>query len=196
MADLTTVGNVKAYAQITDNSQDAVLARLVSAFSAWFLNQINRGALISATYTENRNGQGGDSITLNNWPITAITSLSVDGNVIPASPGPGQFGYVFDPYSLWIVAPSGCSSRGSAMRFNKGRGNVQIVYVAGYASVPLDVEQAVIDQVLWTLRRQPNLGTVSQQMNGITTVSFSQKDMAPGVSLVIENYKDKTVVGA
>lgn len=195
MADLTTIGNVKAYAQITDNASDAVLSRLISAFSAWFLNQVNRGALISATYTEQRNGQGGDSLTTINWPIQSVTSLSVDGNAIPASPGPNQFGYFFDSYTVWIVAPGGCGSRGSRSRFTRGRGNVQIVYQAGYATVPLDIEQAVIDQVLFTFRRQPNLGTVSQQMNGITTVSFSQKDLAPGVSLVVENYKDKTVVG-
>jgi len=185
MPDLTTLANVKAYAQITDSTSDAVLSRLISAFSAWFLNQINRGTLIQSTYTEQRNGQGGDSLTTIYYPIQSITSLTIDGQTILPSDGVTP-GYWADSFSVFLL---GC------YRFCKGRGNVKLVYSAGYPSVPLDVEQAVIDQVVLTARRQPNLGTVSQQMNGITTVSFSQKDLAPGVSAVIENYKSKTVVG-
>ncbi len=189
MADLTTLENVKSYMQITDTSQDTVLARLISAFSQWFLTQVNRGALISSTYTETRNGQGGDSLTTIYWPIQSITSLTVDGVTIPPQANPGQNGwtpgYTNDSFTVWLTG----------YRFTKRRGNVQIVYVAGYESVPLDIEQAVIDQVVFTLRRQPNLGTTSQSMNGITTVSFSQKDLAPGVQAVVEFYRDRAVVG-
>jgi hypothetical protein len=197
MADLTTLENVKSYMQITDTSQDIVLARLISAFSQWFLTQVNRGALISSTYTEQRNGQGGDSLTTIYWPIQSITSLTVDGITIPASVN-GSPGYVFDSFTIWLTTgyslTSGFSSCFDA-RFRRGRGNVQILYVAGYTNVPLDIEQAVIDQVAFTLRRQPNLGTTSQSMNGITTVSFSQKDLAPGVQAVVEFYRDRAVVG-
>lgn len=184
--DLTTLANVKDYMQISDTSQDTVLTRLISAFSQWFLTQVNRGALLLSTYTEQRNGSGGDSLTTIYWPIQAVTSLSVDGITIPPSPGPNQPGFVFDSFSIWLVG---------GYRFCRGRGNIQIVYQAGYTSTPLDVEQAVIDQVAFTLRRQPNLGTVSQSMNGITTVSFSQQDLAPGVKNVVQMYRDRAVVG-
>jgi len=182
--DLTTLENVKSYMQITDTSSDVVLSRLISAFSEWFLNQVNRGALITSTYTEQRNGQGGDSITPIYWPIQSITSVTVDNVAVPASTQ-GTPGYVNDSFTIWLTG----------YRFRRGRGNVQLVYEAGYPTVPLDIEQAVIDQVALTLRRQPNLGTTTQNMNGITTVSFTQKDLAPGVQNVINSYKSSTVVG-
>ncbi len=184
MPDLTTLSNVKDYMQITDTSSDTVLTRLISAFSQWFLSKVNRGSLLQTSYTEQRNGQGGDSITTIYWPIQSITSVTVDGNAIPASDGiiPG---YVNDSFTIWL----------KGYRFCRGRGNVQIVYSAGYPTVPLDIEQAVIDQVAFTLRRQPNLGSTSQSMNGITTVAFSQAELAPGVKAVIDSYKDQAVVG-
>ncbi len=198
MPDLTTLLNVKTYMQISDSSQDTVLARLISAFSQWFLTQVNRGALLQSSYTEQRNGQGGDSITTLYWPIQAVTSLTVDGVTIPPSVtqsnAPPTPGYVFDSFTIWLTG-GGFNGLPGLYRFNRGRGNVQIVYEAGYPSVPLDIEQAVIDQVAFTLRRQPNLGTVSQSMNGITTASFSQQDLAPGVKAVVQFYRDRAVVG-
>lgn len=184
MADLTTLENVKSYAQITDNASDTVLARLITAVSAWFINQVNRGALLSADYTEQRNGKGGKTLTAKQYPITAISSLTIDGLTVPVSDGMLP-GFVFDDFSVFL---NGC------YKFNRGFGNVSLTYTAGYATVPADVEQAVIAQVLFTFRQKTKLGTTSEQMNGITTVSFSQKDLAPGVQMTVENYKSKAIV--
>jgi hypothetical protein len=99
------------------------------------------------------------------------------------------------PVSRYEGAIAWAEGKEDAYRFNRGRGNVQLVYEAGYPTTPLDIEQAVIDQVAFTLRRQPNLGTVSQTMNGILTTSFSQKDLAPGVQAVVNFDRDRAVVG-
>ena len=202
MADLTTLAIVKTYMQITDTVQDASLSRLITAFSAWFLNQCNRGALLSATYTESRNGTGSDALTTKYFPITAVSSVIVNGVSVPASPDGVQPGYVFDGFSIFII--SGGSSIGYGSNggvpsavdsFCRGRQNVKITYTAGYPTTPADVEQAVIDQVVFTHRRQRNLGTVAQTMSGQLTTSFSQRDLAPGVQAVIDNYKTRTAVG-
>lgn len=200
MADLTTLANVQAYGQIpaTDSAAATVLSRLISSFSQWFLTQVNRGALLQSTYTEQRNGMGGDSITTIYWPIQAVTSVSVDGISIPASVN-GSPGYVFDSFTIWLTrgysATAGLGSPCATYRFNRGRGNVQVVYQAGYPSVPLDVEQAVLQQVLFTFRQAPNLGTITQTAQGVLTANFSQRDLAPGVQQVVEFYRDRAVVG-
>jgi hypothetical protein len=196
MADLTTLENVKDYMQITDTSSDIVLARLISAFSQHFLSQVNRGALLSATYQESRNGTGGDLMNVLYYPLTAVNSLTVNGINVPASPDGVQAGFVFDQFTIWIVGSvPGFVPVGGVRRFTRGRQNVQINYIAGYAATPLDVEQAVIDQVTFTLRRSTNLGTTAQTMQGALTTSFSQKDLAPGVQLVINAYRNRAVVG-
>jgi hypothetical protein len=186
MADLTTLANVKQDLTIGENANDTQLSRLITEFSAWFLNQINRGGLITASYTERRNGQGGDSIVPGFYPVTAVSGVTVDGMPIPASPDGVASGFVFDELTIYMV---GC------YRFRRGRQNVQLSYTAGYATVPADVERAVIDQIIFTFRRLPKLGTVTQQMQGVTTAQFSQKDLAPGVMPVVQNYKNHALVG-
>jgi hypothetical protein len=186
MADLTTLANVKQDLVVTETANDAQLSRLITEFSTWFLNQINRGALLAASYAEKRNGQGGDSIVPGFYPVTAVAGVTVNGIQIPASPDGVVSGFVFDELTVYMV---GCH------RFKKGRQNVQLNYTAGYATVPADVERAVIDQVIFSFRRLPKLGTVTQQMQGVTTAQFSQKDLAPGVLPVVQNYKNHALVG-
>jgi hypothetical protein len=180
MADLTTLANVKQDAVIVETANDAQLSRLITEISTWFLNEANRGALVTATYTENRNGQGGDSILPAYFPVTAVSSIVVSGVTIAST------GFVFDALAIYLT---GC------YRFIKGRQNVQLNYTAGFANIPADVERAVIDQVIFSFRRLPKLGTITQQMQGVTTAQFSQKDIAPGVLTVLNNYKNHALVG-
>jgi hypothetical protein len=48
---------------------------------------------------------------------------------------------------------------------------------------------------VFTFRRLPKLGTITQSMGGVTTATFSQKDTAPGVTGVINQYRDRALVG-
>lgn len=185
MADLTTLADVKQDAVITDTKSDDQLSRLITEVSTWFLNQINRGALIEAGYVERRNGTGGDQMVPKYYPLLAVAAIAVNGTSIPASPDGVQSGFVFDDHSIYLI--------GSC--FTKGRQNVSLSYTAGYVTVPADVERAVIDQVIFTFRRLPKLGTMQQNLQGFSAPAFSQKDMAPGVATVINAYKDRALVG-
>jgi hypothetical protein len=186
MPDLATLAQLKQDLVITNDNSDDQLQRLLTEISAWFLNQINRGALLSATYTERRNGSGGDSIVPRYFPLSAVSSITVNGLSIPVSPDGVQGGFIFDQWTIFMV---GC------YRFTRGRQNVVLNYTAGYAAVPPEVERAVLDQCVFTFRRLPRLGTITQTLQGVTVATFSQKDMAPGVQGVIDSYKDKALVG-
>jgi hypothetical protein len=186
MPDLATLAQLKQDLTITETANDAQLQRLLDEVSAWFLNQINRGALLTATYTERRNGYGGDSMVPKFYPLTAVSAVTVNGVSIPQSPDGIQGGFIFDELTIYTV---GC------YRFRKGRLNVELDYTAGYATVPAEIERGVLDQCIFMFRRLPKLGTVTQQMQGITVATFSQKDMAPGLQNLINSYRDRALVG-
>jgi len=186
MSDLATLDQLKQDLVISDTKSDEQLQRFLDEISAWFLNQINRGSLLSATYNERRNGSGGDSIVPRYYPVSAVASVTVNGLNISASPDGVQSGFINDEWTIYMV---GC------YRFIRGKQNVVLNYTAGYAVVPPDVERAVLDQCIFTFRRLPKLGTITQQLQGVTTATFSQKDMAPGVQAVIDSYKDRALVG-
>jgi hypothetical protein len=125
MGDLTSLANLKSWVKVTVDTDDPLLTRLVSAASAFIQTWLNR-QIASASYTENRDGHGKRVMPLANYPVTAITGVTVDGVAIPPAPDTLSPGYrlVNDQVAL------------NGYLFPRGYGNVQIIYTAGYASTP------------------------------------------------------------
>jgi len=177
MSDLTTLANVKGWLNITTNGDDAVLQRMISSVSQYVQSWLNR-SLLSASYTEKRSGTGTHSMALSNYPIRSIASLVIDGVTIPASTDGIQSGYMFDERMLYLVGYT----------FTPRLLNVAISYTAGYAVVPPEIEQAVIDTLSLRYRERTRIGEVSKSMGG-ETVSFSQKDFSDSAKTILNNYR-------
>lgn len=123
--DLTTLAAVKAWRSppVTTAADDAQIARIVTAASGFILRYLQR-ALLSQSYSETRNGNGGRMLMLRQAPVTALDALTVDGAAIPAAPDTVSAGYALDGDAGVIYL------RGHA--FCRGVQNVAIDYVAGY----------------------------------------------------------------
>lgn len=177
MADLTTTAAVKAYMGVTSTDLDALLAALITRASAAIENFL-QGGVLSAPYTETRNGTGGQYILLAQYPVTAVASLTIDGIDIPAASGYGQAGW-------WL---SGRTLNVSGYRFTRGRGNVVVIYTAGYAATPPDIEQACIESVVLSLKRRDHMDVSSKSLAG-ETVSFITAELTPSAKQVLNSYR-------
>lgn len=145
MADLTTLANLKGWLKITssDPAQDAVLTRAIHAQSFFIESWLSR-TILSQPYTEVRDGPGAGlgryMMTFANDPVSSVSSVTIDGIVIPASPDGGlkQPGYGFDADALWL-SPSGpyLNQISSINGFARGRRNVTLNYVGGFLVLPL-----------------------------------------------------------
>ena len=175
--DLTTVANLKAWLGITGSTDDALLARLVTAASQWVQNWLSRD-LLSAARSEVRNGTGSATMVLANRPVTAVASLMINGQAVPASSGHSQPGYFFSDSTLFL--------RGYT--FTRGQGNVTVSYTAGYASIPPELEQACIELISVRYRERDRIGHVSKSLGG-ETVTFSQKDAPDSVITILKQYE-------
>jgi hypothetical protein len=133
--NLTDLATVKKYVPNASTSSDNVLAMLVSSQSQGFLDLINRKNLESASYTETRSGLGSRFIQLENWPVTAVTSLQVDNTQYSASTSWNARGFQFTTLGK-VSLVSGC--------FPRGMQNVVISYTAGYAPIPVVSELQTI----------------------------------------------------
>lgn len=133
--DLTSLANVKAWLSppLTATNDDALLTRLISAASRFILNYLDRPSLLSLPYAESRDGVGGRTLMLRQWPVTSVALLTVDGNIVPAAgPAAGAAGWVLDGWDGWSAGqPQALSVIGYA--FPRGRQNIAIAYSAGYA---------------------------------------------------------------
>lgn len=139
MADpLDLVASAAASQYLTDAglSTPADLAAIITGVSVSMQSYASR-IFGSAAYAATLNGAGGDRVSLPNYPITAVASVTVDGVSIPAAPDAINAGYVFSDTQVLL--------RG--YRFCRGVQNVGIGYTAGFATIPMDLQRACCEGV-------------------------------------------------
>lgn len=134
--DLAQLADLKTWLDIQSTDDDALLGRLITQVSRAMLSHIDRAMILPASFVETRDGDGDAAIVLQQWPVTALTSLTIDGFAIApaASLSPGRIstqGYVLEPAQ---TAPPGrmqkLAVRGTS--FRRGVQNISIAYRAGY----------------------------------------------------------------
>jgi hypothetical protein len=174
--DLCAPSDVQAFLSLAANQDEALLQTLCTAASAFVISALNRN-LLQASYTETRNGHGGDRLPLYQYPVTAVSSVTIDGVAIPPAPGPLASGYVFDEAMVYL--------RGYC--FSRGVQNVVIAYTAGLADVPFDIAQATVEIVAVKYKRRQNIEVSGKTLNG-ETISFTQADVPASAKSVLQNY--------
>lgn len=177
---LTTLATLKAYVGITDSAADAVLTSMITRASTLVCRYIGRDEVFTKSKTETLNGNGGSFLMLKLRPITAITSVTVNGTVIPPSAGAGQPGYLFDERGVYLVG----------YVFSRGVQNVTIVYTGGIDQSHPDVailEQATMEIVFLKWKRRDHVDLQSTSMNGIQTASYTMKDIPAESKLALSS---------
>ena len=172
--DLTTLANVKAYIPSlgTVTTFDALLGRLITAASAWIKSYLNRD-ILATTYVETLDGTGTTALMVGQYPITALTSLVVDGRDVTADA-------VFSRRMIRLKAG----------KFYAGVGNVVVNYTAGYAAPPYDLEQACIELVAWRFRERERLGLASKSLQtGGEVESYQTADVPASVKTILNNWR-------
>jgi hypothetical protein len=143
--DLSTSAAAKIWANIQNNNTDDLVQQLITAASQQIIAYIARNPLV-ASYTEVRDGNGNDSLSLWNWPIVSVSGLTIadqrfcyngdpvfplSGNPATISPSTNAVtpGFIVDSGPAYS-APSRITLVG--YRFTRGRSNVKVTYRAGY----------------------------------------------------------------
>jgi len=181
--DLTTLDDAKGWLNITSNNSDDLIARLITAATAFLLNYLNRN-ILQATYTnEFHHGNGSNAMHLNQWPISSITNLTVGQDTVQASSDGLSNGYVFDDKFIYLLPAT------SPAKFYKGIMNVNVSYVAGYATVPFDIQQACLELVGLKFKEKDRIGIQSQSMNGQQTTSYTPRDLGKDTKAMLQNYR-------
>lgn len=132
--DLTTLPAVQDWLstgnQAPSNS-DSVLSRLITSVSGQIMAYLQRSSFLSQTYNDVVSGRGSAIYFLDEWPVTEIVSLSVDGIAVPASLNQGP-GWVLSP---WNGYPPGAPQQIRLLggyTFARGDQNIAVSFQAGY----------------------------------------------------------------
>lgn len=180
IGDLTTLANLEAWLKLQPgNADEALLARLITAASAFAQGPEGANRQFGlANYSETKDGNGNSRMPFGNPPVAAVSSVIISGQPIPAGDAFQTPGYYYTPTRLML----------NGYRFDRGLGNIQIAYQAGWASVPADVEQAVIEIAAYAYRERDRLGLSSQAQAGETT-AYVIKDAPPRAASTLKGYR-------
>jgi len=169
-------GKAVRIAYLTFNVDDNLLAALITAASAFILDYLSRD-IVTAAYTEYRDGPGGHALSMKNYPVTAVSAVEINGVAIPVASDQVSFGYLFDDRQVIL--------RGYT--FTRGRQNVKVTYTAGYAAVPADLEQACLELVAYKYRGRDWTGQSSKIIGG-ENITYVVKEMPDSVLGVLKGH--------
>jgi hypothetical protein len=131
--DLTTVANAKAWLGLPSEPtpSDTALAALVTAASRAIHAALSRASLLPRSYTDTIDLES-DRVYLANWPVQKVTSVILDGLLVPPAGAPPALGFLLQPGD---IAPPG---RPQALdifgrRYHRRRQSFLVSYQAGYA---------------------------------------------------------------
>ena len=133
---------------------------------------------------------GSDVVSLSAYPVDTITSV---GESL-ATPRDYATGVVESDY-YDVDTANGLLYRLTG-RFLLGRRAVQVVYIGGYQagtdgvlSVPLPIQQACEDQVIFYLKRRDSMDIASQNFGQSSDAKAVGWDLLPGVMAMLKPYR-------
>lgn len=188
MASLISIAEYKVWAGISGTSQDALLTVLVDAVSMevrrWCDRNTTNG-FESMSRTERYDGNDEQTIQLMEWPVTAVTSVTVytaggDTDVLDADTYrfDGDSGVLsrIDPrLARFPVTAFGTVNSTFSVQpwFERGFNNIEVVYTGGYATIPADLKMACyrLTDLAYTARGR-NMGIQSESLGSYSYTNF------------------------
>jgi uncharacterized phiE125 gp8 family phage protein len=184
--ELCKLTDVKAWLGLKESDDDPMLSRLILATSADFARVTNRPDFGGEEdYTDVFTGDDAFRAVLRHFPITEVTKVTVDGVEVEASADGTADGWYVD------VPPDPERNHTVLLIGSVFTDGVQcaIEYSAGYAEVPADIAQAVIEWVAYRYRSRGFIGQQSKHLATGETVSFQNMLMPEGTKAVAEHYR-------
>lgn len=191
--DLTELQDVKDELGVSNNISNTILARYISSASLaaqQYCNRIFAVEAVSEQFFPNRVNRfirgGVKPLQLMRWPLVTVTSVTEDSILLVENTD-----YIVDKVNGQLTR---IDSSGIAITWHPLP--LVVVYSAGFAIIPLDVEDAIIRMVsrrFASKGRDPNLKQQSipgvlEQSWWISTGSDSG-NMDPSITDILDNYR-------
>jgi hypothetical protein len=179
MADFCTLANAKAWAKVSVADDDALITSIVSSVTSEFQRYLGRDFL-TASFVERYDGNDMPSLRTRQYPITAVSALTIGGVSIPLAASSEGVGYMFNDEWMFLYG----------FLFTRGLQNISLSYTAGYSVVPTSLDIAAREQVTYEYLKRNRIGEISRNIGG-QVVSFQITEFAEGVQQVLDQFRRK-----
>lgn len=183
MANLTTWEKVKARFDLAD-AQEAEVENLISVATARADHYTGR-TLAAESKTFYCNGEGTPRLIVGQWPINSVTAVYIDNTQV--------FGAGSEVTDYEIMTDFGALYRAGGWPTESH--NVKVIANVGYADIPADLEESIIQLVgYWLQSPQISwLGTGDAQGGGYQTQYVGVMDLPFQVRNVWDYYREVIV---
>lgn len=181
---LCSLTDVKLFMGVTgaNSDMDDLLSELINRFSVLFETHISRN-ILSRSYTETHDGGDFYMLFTAQYPIISVESIHdssdwswTDSTLIDSDEYMVTSGGRFNVVVL------------KSTTFTDYLENVQIIYTAGYATVPEDIQQCIIEEVARSYKNKEEVGVTSKSLSD-GSVSYSAQGLLTKTLLVLDRYK-------
>lgn len=174
---LCTVNDVKNDMGIPDDdSKDAVIEALINAYSIAIENHLHK-MVLNRDLTEKYDGDGTAVLWIDYYPITKITSLTINDEPISEDDY-----YLYEKMGKIVL---------KGLVFTKGYQNVEISYNAGYGNqredIPTPLRQSCVSLVHFYIKRHTI--DYSDTFDEGFVVTLGGTDMPPFILKWLDPYK-------
>lgn len=126
---LITLAEIKEWLKLSGSGDDDFLQGAINDWSDTIEKRFGR-IIKSANYTDERHPGGKRSVLLKNFPVSAVSSITVDDDELDS----GDYAVDMD---------SGIIKLKNGLNFDGGPGGILISYTGGYDTVPGDLKRSV-----------------------------------------------------
>ena len=184
-----SLADIKTHLGITGSGEDTFIGNLQDQIDAAIDAYCDRpDGFASATHTSYLDGGAVSTLLLRNTTITSITSVHDDlnrafdsGSLIAAD----DYNFIADTGELNLITSNFNNRQGT---FQNGTGNVKVIYVGGYSTIPEDIQLAAIVLIskYFNLRRSAG---ISQMSAGGLSLSFDH-GFPPEAKTLLKKYRE------
>jgi hypothetical protein len=222
---LTSTAEIKAFLNITDSSQDAWIEALRASAELNVKRYCDQW-LEEETWTHFVTGNGRREIVLKERPVLEVDSVHIDtsgnfgqtagafaastelvqgtdwalrydGTVWGSSDPCSYSGLLVRLRSVWQEAPRFYQPRRLTPEVGPAHGNIQVVYTAGYTTIPEDLKYAVAMLVAWAQKTgthgghplvSERIGDYSYELGALHR--YSQYPELGSIRQILARYRD------
>lgn len=184
---LATLDEIKSYYDMTgsDAAVDDELAEISVRISKIFETYCDR-SFESTTYTEYHDGDNRNGIYLNHYPITSITSIYDDS----------EWGWGSDyvvASGTYRIKDERAVTLKAGYTFHNHTQNVKVTYVAGYSTIPADLNHVCIVEVIRSYKSRKEVDVTAKTL-GDGSISYTSRDFLPMTKVVLDKYTRKGIM--
>ena len=145
---IITLSDVYEFLSVSGSDDDTLYQNLIDRKTMEFENWCGLDSFYVYDYTEYYDGEGDSYLFVKNFPINSIDEIASDSDWVWGTDT------VIDSSDYRLVEKNYIAYKSY---FNPGLQNIKITYNAGYSVIPLDLKEALVEEVTRVYHRRKEI---------------------------------------